>query len=48
MTGKYHNHKLQTNPWYREEEQHNITRHQEDKQVIAKQTQMTRIWISQF
>ena len=23
MTRKYHNHKLQTNPWHREEEQHN-------------------------
>ena len=23
MIRKYHNHKLQTNPWYREEEPHN-------------------------
>ena len=23
MIGKYHNHKLQTNPWYRKEEPHN-------------------------
>ena len=23
MISKYHNHKLQTNPWYREEEPHN-------------------------
>ena len=23
MIRKYHNHKLQTNPWHREEEQHN-------------------------
>ena len=23
MTRKYHNHKLQTKPWFREEEQHN-------------------------
>ena len=23
MIGKYHNHKLQTNPWHREEEPHN-------------------------
>ena len=32
MIRKYHNHKLQTNPWHREEEPHRITRHQEDKQ----------------
>ena len=35
MVWKYHNHKLQTNPWYREEEAHTITRHQEDKQSEA-------------
>ena len=23
MIGKYHNHKLQTNPWHREKEPHN-------------------------
>ena len=26
IIGKYHNHKLQTNPWHREEEQHNINK----------------------
>ena len=32
MFRKYHNHKLQTNPWYREEEPHTtVTRRQEDK-----------------
>ena len=35
MIRKYHNHKLQTNPWHREEEPHKITRHQEDKQSKA-------------
>ena len=33
MIRKYHNHKLQTNPWHREEEPHN--NHQEDKQSKA-------------
>ena len=31
MIRKYHNHKLQTTPWHREEEPLNHTRHQEDK-----------------
>ena len=32
MIRKNHHHKLQTNPWHREEETHTtITRHQEDK-----------------
>ena len=31
MIRKYHNHKLQTNPWHRKEEPLTITRHQEDK-----------------
>ena len=35
FVGKYHNHKLQTNPWHREEEPHSITRQQEDKQSKA-------------
>ena len=35
MIMKYHNHKKQTNPWHREEEPHNITRHQADKQSKA-------------
>ena len=36
MIRKYHNHKLQTNPWHSEEEPHNNnTRHQDDKQSKA-------------
>ena len=35
MIMKYHNHKLQTNPWHHEEEPHTVTRHQEDKQSKA-------------
>ena len=39
MIRKYHNHKLQTSPWHREEEPHNNHetpgRHQEDKQSKA-------------
>ena len=31
MIWKYHNHKLQINPWHRKKEPHSITRHQEDK-----------------
>ena len=31
MIRKYHNHKLQTNPWHREEEPHNNHDNQEDK-----------------
>ena len=31
MIRKYHTHKLQTNPWQRDEEPQTITRHQEDK-----------------
>ena len=29
MIRKYHNHKLQTNPWHLEEERHKYTRHQD-------------------
>ena len=32
---KYHNHKLQTNPWYREEDQHNNHETHEDKLIKA-------------
>ena len=36
MVKKYHNNKLQTNPWHREEEPHfTFMRHQEDKQNKA-------------
>ena len=35
MIRKYHNHKLQTNPWNHEDETSTITRHQEDKQSKA-------------
>ena len=31
MIRKYHNRKLQINPWHREEEHTTITRHQQDK-----------------
>ena len=31
MIRKYHNHKLQTNPWHLEEEQHNNHETYEDK-----------------
>ena len=35
MIRKYHNHKLQTNPWHREEEPHNNHETPEDKQNKA-------------
>ena len=31
MIRKYHNHEMQTNPWHREEEQHNNHEAHEDK-----------------
>ena len=36
MIRKYHNHKLQTNPWHREEEQHN--NHETHKDNLTKAT----------
>ena len=35
MIRKYHNHKLQINPWLREEEQHNNQKTHEDKLTKA-------------
>ena len=47
MIRKNHNHKLQTNPWHRQEEPHN-TRHQEDKQSKATSSLLTNKMIARL
>ena len=54
MIRKYHNHKLQTNPWHREEESHN--NHQTPGRQLSKATSilfLTKMtakleWINQY